>query len=145
MNLTSRGIGITDWLGGRARKRMPDLGVRELAVLQCLWDHGRSSAQDVLDHLGGDEVTLSTIQSTLERLTRKGLLDREKHGRAYRYCARYSRTELIGRLIRDIAEDMAGGDLAPMMSGFAEYVAGEAPELEANLGPLRQYGKGEDG
>lgn len=141
MNLTSRNIGIVDWLGRGARKRMPDLGAREIAVLQCLWKEGRSSAQDVLTRLGDDEVTLSTIQSTLERLTRKGLLHREKRGRAYRYAARYSRPELIGRLIRDIAEDVAGGELAPMMSGFAEYVAGEAPELEADLGALRGYGE----
>ncbi|MEJ2603107.1 MAG: BlaI/MecI/CopY family transcriptional regulator [Gammaproteobacteria bacterium] len=142
MSSTSRTI--IDWIGGVRRSRMPDLGDRELAVLQAIWAHGESSAQQVQVALGSDEVTLSTVQSTLERLTRKGLLQREKHSRAYRYSALYSRSEVIGRLIRDIAEDLAGGDLAPMVSGFASYVATEAPGLEADLDRLIARQEGDD-
>ena len=124
-----------DWVRGR-RQRVPDLGDREIAVLCCIWDGGDSTAREVQSRLAGDRVTLSTIQSTLERLTRKGLVKREKHGRAYRYSPRLSRSQLIARLIRDIADDLADGELAPMMMGFTDFVAAKDPALEALLEEL---------
>ena len=120
---------LSEWLGESVAKRMPDLGERELDVLEVLWMGGQRSAQDVRNALNGSAVSLSTVQSTLERLHRKELLVRQKDGRAYRYEARVTRSQLIGGLLRDLADDVAGGDIAPMLSGFLDYVASEAPEL----------------
>ena len=118
-----------EWLGANTAKRMPDLGERELDVLEVLWMGGQRSAQDVRNALPGAAVSLSTVQSTLERLHRKELLVREKAGRAYQYDAIVTRSQLIGCLLRDLADDVAGGDIAPMLSGFLDYVVSEAPEL----------------
>ncbi|MEE4173708.1 MAG: BlaI/MecI/CopY family transcriptional regulator [Xanthomonadales bacterium] len=120
---------LTSWLGAVPSRRVPDLGEREMNVLEVLWSLGELSAQDVREALSGQSVSLSTVQSTLERLHRKALLEREKIGRAYRYRPLLTRTQLIGGLLRDLAEDVAGGDVAPMLSGFLDYVAAEAPEL----------------
>lgn len=120
---------IGSWLGTAPTRRVPDLGERELDVLEVLWARGESSAQEVLEALPGRAVSLSTVQSTLERLYRKTLLDREKAGRAYRYQPCLTRAQLIGSLLRDLATDVAGGDIEPMLSGFLDYVAAEAPEL----------------
>jgi predicted transcriptional regulator len=131
--MISRPRKLASWLRGTRVERVPDLGVRELEVLSCLWQKGEASAKQVLEQLAPDSVTLSTIQSTLERLHRKGLVSRIKQGRAYAYQAVYSQPELISLLLHGIAAELAGGELAPMMSGFAEYVAGEDPEVEAAL------------
>ena len=120
---------LASWLGSVPSRRVPDLGEREMDVLEVLWSRGDSSAQVVLDALPGPSVSLSTVQSTLERLHRKSLLEREKSGRAYVYRPVLTRTQLIGGLLRDLAEDVAGGDVAPMLSGFLDYVSAEAPEL----------------
>lgn len=120
---------LSEWLGGGPARRMPELGERELDLLELLWAEGERSAQELRDALPGRSVSLSTVQSTLERLHRKQLLVRSKTGRAFRYEARVSRSQLIGGLLRDLAEDVAGGDIAPMLSGFLDYVAAEAPEL----------------
>jgi predicted transcriptional regulator len=120
---------LATWLGAATSRRVPDLGEREMDVLEVLWSRGDSSAQEVRESLTGKSISLSTVQSTLERLHRKTLLEREKVGRAYRYRTRLTRTQLIGGLLRDLAEDVAGGDVAPMLSGFLDYVAAEAPEL----------------
>lgn len=109
--------------------RLPDLGERELAVLEVIWAYGEQSAQSVQEHMRANPISLSTIQSTLERLFRKELLKRSKVGRAYVYQPCVSRSQLIGGLIRDLAQDLAGGELAPMVSGFLEYVSTEDPEL----------------
>lgn len=120
---------LKSWLGAVPSRRVPDLGGREMDVLEVLWSRGNSSAQEVREALHGRSISLSTVQSTLERLHRKSLLEREKVGRAYRYQTLLTRTQLIGGLLRDLAEDVAGGDVAPMLSGFLDYVAAEAPEL----------------
>jgi len=130
------------WLGAARRPRMPDLGERERQVLDCLWEQDAASAQQVLGAVGAHAVSLATIQSTLERLHRKGLLRREKRSRAYHYSARLDRAQFIGWLLRDIADDVAGGDLAPMVSGFVEFVGSDVPDIEATLARLFGDGSG---
>lgn len=132
------------WLGGKRRQRMPNLGARELEALECLWAQRSSSAVSLRAQLAGGRIALSTVQSTLERLYRKGLVTREKDGRAYRYAPACSRSQFIGLLLRDIADDVAGGELAPMMSGFAEYIAGEDQEIDPELARLLGREDGRD-
>jgi predicted transcriptional regulator len=77
---------------------------------------------------------LSTMQSTLERLHRKGLVAREKTGRFYLYGAAVSRNTIITQLLGDIAEQLGDGDMAPMISGFMSFIDQETSEpLSADL------------
>lgn len=120
-------------LGGRRRQRLPDLGERELLVLEVLWGSGEATAQTVQSAMPDKHISLSTVQSTLERLYRKNLVERAKEGRAYLYSATMSKSQLITRLLGDMADHVAAGDLAPMISGFINYVSTEAPELLGDL------------
>ena len=134
---------MKQWLTRKAQSRMPDLGARELSVLEVLWARDVATAQDVFEALPAG-VTLSTVQSTMERLCRKGLTVRSKQGRAYRYRVTLTREQLIGGLLRDLAADFAGGRLAPMVSGFVQYVAGEATDAESELRRALERAKNED-
>lgn len=131
--MASNGKQGRGWFALAGRGGAPSLGERELAVLEVLWARGAASAQVVRDAMSGPRVTLSTVQSTLERLTRKGLLSRRKEGRSYCYAPTLRRSELITRLLRELAADVAGGDPAPMLAGFVDYMADAAPELEPQL------------
>jgi len=137
--MTSDSFHLIQWLKRVRKKRMPELGAREIEVLECLWEQQEASAQQVTDWLSsGDKtgVSLSTVQSTLERLTRKQLVTRRKHSRAFVYQSALEREQLIGGLLRDLADDLAGGRMAPMISGFLDYVAEVDPNLEAQLARL---------
>ncbi len=120
---------LARWLGAGGRARLPDLGERELAVLKLLWAGGEATAQSIQTQMPGEAISLSTVQSTLERLHRKKLVRRVKQGRAYCYRAALSQPQLIGGLLQDLADDVAAGELAPMLSGFLEYVSAEAPGM----------------
>lgn len=120
------------WIG-RARARTPSLGERELAVLGVLWRESPLTAQQVLEDLPGRGVSLSTIQSTLERLHRKGVLERRKEVRAFVYAPRVERRDLVSSLLHDIADDIADGDLATMLSGFMEFLGDERGRMAALL------------
>jgi predicted transcriptional regulator len=139
--MTADSSHLVQWLKRVRKKRMPELGAREIEILECLWEQQEASAQQVTDWLSSGNragVSLSTVQSTLERLTRKQLVTRRKHGRAFVYQSALERQQLIGGLLRDLADDLAGGHMAPMISGFLDYVAEEDPTLEAQLARLIQ-------
>jgi predicted transcriptional regulator len=121
------------WLGARHEMRTPDLGPREMAVLERLWASAPLSAQDLRQLLDPATVSLSTVQSTLERLHRKRLVSREKAGRAFRYRAALDRSTLISRLLEDLAREVGGGEVAPVISGFVAFAAGDDPHMKASL------------
>ena len=104
------------------------LGERELEVMKILWREETLSAKQVLHHLPESDLSLSTMQSTLERLHRKALLIREKAGRFYVYRASVSRSALITLLLGDIVERISDGQMAPMISGFMDFIGEESSD-----------------
>ena len=112
----------------QSKPRTPVLGERELDVMKILWRGSALSAQEVLQVSGEIKLSLSTIQSTLERLYRKELVSRQKTGRFYLYRATVSRSAIISQLLGDIAEQFSEGDMAPMISGFISFIGQEASE-----------------
>jgi predicted transcriptional regulator len=73
------------------------LGPLEEAVLEAVWGlGGERSVRDVLAAMTGAPA-YTTIMTTLERLSRKGLLRRRKEGRAFVYAAAVTRSELTRR------------------------------------------------
>lgn len=119
----------------RVRRKIPALGSLETAVLRHSWATSSPvDAQGVRERVARGRISLSTVQTTLERLHRKGLLTRAKCGRSYVYSAAVSQAELIGTLIGDLTQRLAAGELEPVISGFVELVGEARPELLAELG-----------
>ncbi|MEQ9451307.1 MAG: BlaI/MecI/CopY family transcriptional regulator [Pseudomonadales bacterium] len=124
---------LASWLQGMRKEHMPALGHRELEVLEHLWQQERLTAAQLLDCIGREHITLNTVQSTLERLYRKKLIERNKIGRAYHYAAVLSRADIVSRVLQDLMRDVGGGELAPIISGFAGFVAAEDDDTERKL------------
>ena len=68
------------------------MGHLELAVMEALWKHGRASVTEVSGWLDRP-LAYNTVMTTLDRLHKKGLLERTKQERAYIYSPRLSRLE----------------------------------------------------
>lgn len=68
------------------------LGPLEIEVMEVLWAAGARSVRDVVESLGR-KLAYTTIMTTLDRLFKKGLLDRQKSERAFLYTARVSHLE----------------------------------------------------
>ena len=140
MTISKRATQFARFLGLNAKPaRMPALGSRELGVMEIFWTSQQTSLAvlDVLELMQqrqAVDISVNTLQSTLERLHRKQLLLREKHGRAFIYRAACSKQDVIQRLLHDIAADMTNGDMAPMISGFMDYVSTQDPALSSRLG-----------
>jgi predicted transcriptional regulator len=102
---------------------MAGSGQLERAVLQVLWDHPEPmAARDVLAALEGRDLAVTTVLTVLDRLGRKGLVTRERDGRAHRYQAAARREDYIADLMLDAlgqAPDR-GAALARFLGGVSD-------------------------
>ena len=101
-----------------------ELGHLETQVMELVWSSGEGSVHDVM---GGLERSLAytTVMTTLDRLYKKGLLDRRKEERAFVYTPRISRAaweqQRAGELVAGfLANPAAPGKL--LVSCFVEAV-----------------------
>jgi predicted transcriptional regulator len=94
------------------------LGKLERAVMEEVWARGRASASDIY-RAHGERTAYTTWMTTLDRLYKKGLLDREREGRAYLYTPRVTRDEFE----RGVAEDVLGGLLERATGGAEPLLA----------------------
>jgi predicted transcriptional regulator len=97
-------------------------GALELRVLDVLWERGREAAvRDVLPDFPNAAYT--TVMTTMERLHRKGVLERRKAGRAFLYRPSQSRQELESRVIVRTLEPLLSGNAEPVLSCLVEEVS----------------------
>jgi len=71
----------------------PHLGPFEQQVLQELWSHGSATVRELLAD-GNIHQAYTTVMTTMDRLYKKGVLDRVAEGRAFRYTPRHTHEEL---------------------------------------------------
>ncbi|MEV5690857.1 BlaI/MecI/CopY family transcriptional regulator [Micromonospora globbae] len=116
---------------------MTRLGDLERAVMDVLWDTVPSTSdgvtvREVADALAGRELAYTTVMTVLDRLAGKGMVERQREGRAWRYRAAASREAHIAQLMLD-ALDLGGSRDAALVR-FARSVTGtEAEVLRAAL------------
>jgi predicted transcriptional regulator len=80
-----------DWLKS-AFSPQRSLGPLESTLLRALWQRGDGTVRELIEqqHVDG---AYTTIMTTLDRLYKKGVLDRTPEGRAYRYRPRQTEEE----------------------------------------------------
>jgi predicted transcriptional regulator len=83
-------------------------GHLESCVMDVVWAQGESNVRDVVDKLGRP-LAYTTVMTTLDRLYKKGLLERRKSERAFIYSPRLSR--------QDWEQQRAGELVAGFLSG----------------------------
>lgn len=101
--------------------RRPYLGELEIAVMEYLWSVEAVDAKAVHRQLGTPRnISLNTIQSTMERLFKKKLLSREKVSHAYIYSSAVTREKLMAEIIDNIVDKLSGGSTEAMLSTFVD-------------------------
>lgn len=81
---------------------MTTLGELERAVMETLWSaEAPVTARDVQDALASRDLAATTVLTVLGRLERKGLVSREREGRAHRYRSVASREDHVAELMLD--------------------------------------------
>jgi predicted transcriptional regulator len=111
---------------------MAGLGELERAVMEVLWAAPEPcTARDVQDGLAERALATTTVLTVLGRLERKGLVGRERNGRAHRYAAAGTREDHIAALMRDAL------DGAPDRGAvLARFLGGMPPDDQAAVRDL---------
>ena len=100
------------------------LGTLERRVIEIVWERDEVTVRDVHAQLEG-HVAYTTVMTTLDRLFKKGLLDRTKRSRAFAYSARASREELDAAVANDVVSGLLANDWSaplPFLSNLVEEV-----------------------
>lgn len=103
-----------------------------MAIMELLWQSAPLSALTLQQALA-EQVSLSTVQSTLERLHRKQLLAREKQGRAYVYRPLLLKADLVACLLSDMAADLSDTSGQALVAGFVDYLSVASPQAQGQL------------
>jgi predicted transcriptional regulator len=123
------------------------IGEQELALLRHVADRGGATVGEVAGEFGEPRrLARSTVLTMMERLRRKGFLNRRLAGGVYRYQARDSSAELTRNAIRRFVDRSLGGSLTPFVAYLTESTTltdVEVQELEEILTRLQSGRKKE--
>ncbi len=102
--------------------------------MDCLWTNGPADAKALYRTIGRPRrITLNTVQSTVERLYRKGLLARDKVSHAYVYAPRLTREAFGAQVMHGLVRDLLGGTLEPVLAAFVDLTARTGDDELARL------------
>lgn len=110
-----------------ARKALSEL---EHLVMQWLWAHGPSSAEQVREGLNGRHpMKDATARTILRRLEEKGYASHREEGRTYIYAGLEQPQNVAMRAIRQIADRFWGGSVQALVAGMVEQEVIDPREL----------------
>ncbi|MEM7483221.1 MAG: BlaI/MecI/CopY family transcriptional regulator [Acidobacteriota bacterium] len=110
---------------------LPDLAASELDVLSVLWADGRRSAREVHEALADThDWAYSTTRTVLDRMVKKGLVDKVSFHRMWLFEPAISRPRGLARRVRDFADKVLGLDAAAVVPLFARGNALTAEEID---------------
>ena len=118
----------------------PQLGPFEQQVLQELWSHGSATVRELLAD-GKIHQAYTTVMTTMDRLYKKGLLDRVAEGRAFRYTPRHTPEELQRvTALESIRQLLGSGDASSLaLSYLVEALSSQDAQLLDELQLLVEH------
>jgi predicted transcriptional regulator len=119
------------WLRGTSDPLQSALGPLERAVMDTMWRGGRLSVREVQAQLA-NPAAYTTVMTTLDRLFKKGLVQRKRDGRAFLYSAAVERHELEASMTTGLLNGMLSsgpGAARPFLSNLVDAVGDSDNEL----------------
>jgi BlaI family transcriptional regulator, penicillinase repressor len=118
----------------KSPRRTPDdgpLSELQLAILHVLWEQPGATVLDVHRKLRRTRsLTPSTVATVLVRLEGRGVVERSKLGRRFRYTARVSHERASSTMLDELAQRVFGGDAAALVCRLIESEAIDDEELD---------------
>ena len=126
------------------RVAIPELGPLERRTMDLVWQKGELSVRDAGLSLDGN-LAYTTVMTTLDRLYKKGLLNRRKVERAFLYSPRYTAEELqrqqTGDLVTGLLQQSTSSRdllISCLVDAVGQYDAALLEELERQINAKRE-------
>ncbi|PYX99474.1 MAG: CopY family transcriptional regulator [Acidobacteria bacterium] len=122
---------------GAPQALVEQLGALESELMERIWARGETSVRDLHNEIA-PRLAYTTVMTTLDRLFKKGLLDRRALGRAFYYTPTVSKRDYNQQLAQHlfgIAVEESGSKQA-LLSCFVDYVTDADRKLLDDLDEL---------
>jgi predicted transcriptional regulator len=120
------------------------LGPLEMQVMNVVWSVGRCSVRDVVERLNS-RLAYTTVMTTLDRLFKKGFLEREKSERAFLYSPALSSQDWERRRAGSLVAGFLAGPepsrdllLSSLVDAVGQHDAMLLDELEEKIRKKRR-------
>jgi predicted transcriptional regulator len=99
------------------RRALLDLAPLELDCMNTLWPMGQGTVREIRDSLAARRPrAYTTIMTIMDRLARKGVVERRKVGRAYMYTPNLSAEEAGTQALGQVIENFFGGSKEALLA-----------------------------
>ncbi|MFQ5925891.1 MAG: BlaI/MecI/CopY family transcriptional regulator [Terriglobia bacterium] len=110
------------------RKTIFELPPLELECMKVLWQLGEASVRDIREQLARVRpLAYTTVETIMDRLTRKGMVSRQKVGKAHRYTPRYAQAEARAQAVEALVEHFFGGSRGALRAHLEGLRVNEPP------------------
>jgi BlaI family transcriptional regulator, penicillinase repressor len=114
------------------RRAVLDLAPLELDCMNILWPVGEGTVRDIRDRLAERRPrAYTTIMTIMDRLARKGIVERRKVGRAYLYRPNLSAEDARSQALVQVIENFFGGSKERLLGHLNGVAASPAPAPRA--------------
>jgi predicted transcriptional regulator len=119
-----------------ARKALFDL---EADIMEVVWGKARPvlvrEVQQLLER-SDHSLAYTTVMTTMDRLWKKGVLQRATQGKAYVYWASLSREEFHRQVAAQVLDSLMPEVTEPLLASFVDYTAQSDPSYLDRLEQL---------
>jgi BlaI family penicillinase repressor len=99
------------------RRSLLDLAPLELDCMNTLWPIGQGTVREIRDLLAARRPrAYTTIMTIMDRLARKGIVERAKSGRAYIYRPRLTAEDARSQALGQVLENFFGGSKEALLA-----------------------------
>ena len=122
----------------KARKQLTKA---ESQVMDALWvlptEHGATSAE-VMEQYAEPKPAMTTLLTFLKRLTEKGFVRTEKHGKLLYFTPLISREEYTRQRMAEVKDTFFGGSLRSLISFFVRQESLDDDQVDELVNIIRQ-------
>jgi predicted transcriptional regulator len=120
--------------GVSPRRSLLDLAPLELDCMNTLWPIGEGTVREIRDLLAPRRPrAYTTIMTIMDRLARKGVVERRKSGRAYIYRANLSADDARRQALGQVVENFFGGSSEDAVTFLRSGEREAAPAAPSSL------------
>ena len=110
--------------GSGPRRSLLELAPLELDCMNTLWPIGEATVREIRDQLASRRPrAYTTIMTIMDRLARKGVVERRKVGRAYYYRPNLSAEEARTHALGQVVDNFFGGSTEALLEQLGDRAA----------------------
>ena len=119
------------------RKTLYELPPLELECMKVLWELEETTVREIREHLAAAQRprAYTTVETIMDRLTRKGAVTRRKVGKAHRYTAVYRKADARAQALTALAEHFFDGSRQALIAHLTGSPASAPRRTLRSLAP----------